>query len=83
MFRFPWMVVEVARLLLGLSLLLFAKPIANTILQQERALDTYFRRRGLNLPAPLRDSTAENLYFFIGIFICLLEAARIWTLLPS
>lgn len=77
------MIVEVARLLLGLSLLLFARPISSTILQQDRALDTYFRRLGLNLPAPLRDSTSENLYFFIGIFICLLEAGRIWTLLPS
>lgn len=77
------MIIEIARLLLGLSLVLFAKPIASTILQQERELDTYFRSRGLNLPAPLRDTTAQNLYFGIGVFICLLEAVRIWTMLPS
>jgi hypothetical protein len=84
MFRFAGMIiVEVARLLLGVSLVLFCRPIANTILQQERLLDIYFRRRGLNLPSPLRDTTAETLYFFIGVFICLLEAFRIWTLMPS
>lgn len=77
------MIIEVARLLLGLTLVLFAKPIASTILQQERVLDMYFRSRGLNLPAPLRDTTAQNLYFCIGVFICLLEAVRIWTMLPS
>lgn len=77
------MMIEVARLMLGLSIALFYRRIASTILQQERALDSYFRRRGLILPAPLSDSTAQNLYFFIGIAICLLEAVRIWTMLPS
>jgi hypothetical protein len=77
------MMIEVARLLLGVSMALFYRRIASTILQQERVLDSYFRRRGLNLPAPLSDTTAQNLYFFIGIAICLLEALRIWTLLPS
>ena len=75
--------VEVARLFLGLSIALFYRPIASTILQQERQLDSYFRRRGLNLPEPLSDTTAQNLYFFIGIAICLLEALRIWFMLPS
>lgn len=77
------MMVEVARLFLGLSIALFYRPIASTILQQERQLDSYFRRRGLNLPEPLSDTTAQNLYFFIGIAICLLEALRIWFMLPS
>ncbi|HLW51940.1 MAG TPA: hypothetical protein VKW06_03770 [Candidatus Angelobacter sp.] len=77
------MLIEVARLLLGLSIALFYRPIASTILQQERVLDTYFRRRGLNLPSPLSDRTAQNLYFYIGVAICLLEAIRIWTMLPA
>ena len=46
--------------------------------QQERALDSYFRRRGVYLPAPPSDTTAQNLYVLIGIFICLFEAGRIW-----
>ena len=72
------MVVEITRLLLGVLIAIFHRPLANLIMQQERALDSYFRRRGISLPAPPSDKTAQNLYFFIGIFICLMEAGRIW-----
>jgi hypothetical protein len=48
-------------------------------MQHERALDLYFRRRGVRLPEPPTDATAQDIYFLIGIFICLLEALRIWT----
>jgi hypothetical protein len=72
------MVVEVTRLLLGVLIAIFHKPLASLIMEQERALDTFFRRRGVNFPAPPSDSTAQTLYFFIGIFICLLEAGKIW-----
>jgi hypothetical protein len=73
------MVVEVTRLLLGIVIAVFHRPIATRIMRQERAIDSYFRQRGISLPAPPSDNTAENLYFGIGIFICLAEAARIWT----
>jgi hypothetical protein len=72
------MVVEVARLLLGVLIAVFHRPLASKIMQQERALDGYFRSRGIYLPAPLSDATAQNLYFIIGIFICLIEAGRLW-----
>lgn len=70
--------VEVTRLLLGVLIAIFHRPLATKIMEQERALDMYFRERGLRFPAPPSDSTAQNLYFIIGIFICLLEAGRIW-----
>jgi hypothetical protein len=73
------MVVEVTRLLLGFLIALFHRPIAAKMMQQERAIDVYFRQRGIRLPQPPSDTTAQNLYFAIGIFICLLEMARIWT----
>jgi hypothetical protein len=72
------MVVEVSRLLLGVLIAVFHRPIATRMMRQERALDSYFRHRGILLPAPPSDQTAENLYFLIGIIICLVEAARIW-----
>jgi hypothetical protein len=72
------MIVEIARLLMGVLIAVFHRPLASMIMQQERALDGYFRRRGVQLPAPPSDSTAQNLYFSIGIFICLIEAGRIW-----
>jgi hypothetical protein len=72
------MVAEVTRLLLGVLIAVFHRPIATRMMRQERAIDTYFRQRGVSLPTPPSDNTAENLYFFIGIFICLAEAIRIW-----
>ena len=78
MLTFKLMVVEVTRLLLGVMIAVFHRPIAVRMMRQERAIDSYFRQRGISLPAPPSDTTAQNLYFFIGIFICLLEAGRIW-----
>lgn len=72
------MVVELTRLLLGVLIAIFHKPLATLVMEQERALDLYFRRRGVNFPAPPSDTTAQNVYFLIGIFICLLEAGKIW-----
>jgi len=71
-------VVELTRLLLGVLIAVFHRPLAVKVMQQERVLDSYFRSRGVHLPAPPSDSTAQNLYFLIGIFICLFEAGRIW-----
>lgn len=72
------MVPEIARLLLGLLIAIFHRPIAIRMMRQERATDIYFRRRGITLPEPPSDTTAQNLFFFIGIFICLIEMGRIW-----
>ena len=72
------MAVEIARLLLGVLIAIFHRPLVAKIMQQERILDGYFRSRGVLLPAPANDATVQNLYFAIGIFICLFEAARIW-----
>ncbi len=70
--------VEITRLLLGVLIAVFHRPLATRMMAQERALDVYFRRRGISLPEPPSDTVAQNLYFGIGIFICLLEAGRIW-----
>ena len=72
------MVVEITRLLLGLLIAVFHRPLAAKIMEQERALDGYFRQRGVQLPPPPSEAAAQNLYFAIGIFICLFEAGRIW-----
>jgi hypothetical protein len=72
------MIVEITRLLLGVAIAVFHRPLANMIMQHERALDGYFRSRGVRLPAPPSDATAQNLYFTVGIFISLIEAGRIW-----
>lgn len=72
------MAIELTRLLLGLVIALFHRPLAARVMEKERVLDGHFRRCGINLPAPLSDTSAANLYFAFGIFICLLETGRIW-----
>jgi hypothetical protein len=72
------MIVEVTRLLLGVLIAVFHRPLAAKIMHYERTLDHAIRSRGWNLPAPPSDATAQNLYFGIGVFICLVEAGKIW-----
>jgi len=72
------MIVELTRLVLGLLIALFHRPLAVLIMRYERALDGFFRSRGLNFPSPPSDTTAQNIYFVVGIFICLLEVGKIW-----
>jgi hypothetical protein len=63
---------------MGVLIAVFHRPIAALIMRQERITDSYFRQRGITLPAPPSDRTAENLYFFIGILVCIAEGIRIW-----
>lgn len=48
------------------------------IMRHERTLDCFFRSRGVNFPPPPSDATAQNIYFVVGVFICLLEVSKIW-----
>ena len=74
------MIFEVLRLLMGLSIALFHRPIADFIMEQERVLVVAFRQRGI--PAPMLTSEwARNIYFCLGIFIAVLEFVRIYGLL--
>jgi len=68
-------------LFLGLGVALFHRPIADFMQEREHAIDFIFRSRGLHLPPPLRQSTARDLYFLIGVGVALLQAARLWMLL--
>jgi hypothetical protein len=77
------MMLDLLRLLLGVSIAIFHRPIAVKIMEQERALDTYFRNRGIHLPAPLSDAAAQNFYFCLGIFVTLFQTARIWLAVGS
>jgi hypothetical protein len=70
--------VAVMAVELGRLLLVFHRPLSARIMEQERVLDAYLRSRGIHFPQPLSDASAQNLYFLIGIFICLLQAGRIW-----
>jgi hypothetical protein len=72
------MFVEITRLLLGLLIALFHRPIADYILEHERSLVIMFRQRGLAFPATPSTETVRTVYFFIGIFVAVFEIVRIW-----
>jgi hypothetical protein len=71
------MLFELLRLVFGFLVAAFHRPIADWVMEHERVLVTAFRQRGI--PAPvLSQEGARNVYFGLGIFIILLEMARIW-----
>ena len=72
------MIVDIARLFLGLLIMVFHRPLANFIMARERALDRILRARGVRFPEPPSESMAHNIYFGLGAFICVISMARIW-----
>jgi hypothetical protein len=78
------MLIELARLALGLMIAFFHRPIADFMLAQERSLVIMFRQRGVPVPATPTTETGRNIYFTIGIGLAMLEMVRIWMMLhPS
>lgn len=77
----PDMLVEITRLLFGILLLGFHRPIADFIIHHERILVGLLRERGLTFPSAPTTDTAHNIYFGIGMFVVLYEFARIWLML--
>ncbi len=73
-----FMALEFVRLLLGLVLAYFHRPIADYVIEQERSLVLLARQRGLPLPAAPSTESGRNIYFGLGIFVVLFEVARIY-----
>jgi hypothetical protein len=70
--------IEVARLLLGLMIAFFHKPIADFMMERERATVVLFRQRGFPLPPAPSTEQARTLYFFIGIAVASVELLRMY-----
>lgn len=73
--------IEFTKLAVGLLVALFHQPLADFILEQDRAFVAVARRRGLPLPSTPSSKTGRNFYFAVGIFIAVYELLRIWMLL--
>lgn len=73
--------MDITRLVIGLAIAFFHRPIADFMLEQETSLVVLFRQRGLVVPSVPRRSTVHSLYFLTGIGIALFEVVRIWLLL--
>jgi len=76
-----FMVADVARIVMGLLVALFHRPIADFILDQEQVLVVLFRSRGFGFPTPPARQTVYNVYFVVGIAICLCSLAHLWVLI--
>ena len=72
------MPLEIARLLLGLTIAACHRPIADFMLERERSVVVTFRQLGVPLPAAMSTTTARNLYFGVGIFVVVVELLRIY-----
>lgn len=72
------LVIEIMRLSLGLLIAAFHRPIADFVMPHERQLVALFRSRGLPMPDVVKESTAYNVYFTLGIGVALVEMARIY-----
>ena len=75
------MAADFARLVLGLIVAAFHRPIANFIMDREHALVGFFHRHGVHFPDPPSEATLHNIYFSLGLFISLFSIVRIWTML--
>jgi hypothetical protein len=71
---------EFAKLAAGLALMLFHKPFADFMIEQERSLVLLFRQRGVPVPPAPTTETGRNIYFCIGAFLALFEVGRIWVI---
>ncbi|HEY0564214.1 MAG TPA: hypothetical protein VGC88_01450 [Terriglobales bacterium] len=76
------MIVEFMRLLIGVLLMAFHRPVADYALNLDHVFAAMFRSRGVSFPAPPRQTTMHTIYFCLGIFVCLLSLMRIYTSLP-
>ncbi len=72
------MIVELARLILGLLIICFHRQIADFILNREQELAALLSQRGISLPAFPSSKFTHDLYFCIGTFVAILSLARIW-----
>ncbi len=72
------MLLEFTRLAIGLFIAIFHCKIADFIFRYEEVFATTAQQRGLPLPMPPRAETLRTIYFFIGVFVVLLELSRIW-----
>ncbi len=75
--------LEVTRLAMGILIALFHKPLADYITKQDAQLVAMFRQRGVNVPSTMRQETARNLYFAMGIIVAAVELARIYQIIHA
>lgn len=71
------MIIELARILFGVALVCFHRPIAHFMHAREQELTAYLRNRGVRIPS-YSLGTMTDAYFCLGVAALLLAVARLW-----
>ena len=72
------MIVEITRLLMALSVMVFHKQVGDFILKQEERLAARLTQRGIFVPEFPSREFAHNLYFVIGVVVSLIAVVQLW-----
>ena len=72
------MPVEFARLVIGLLLMAFHRPIADFFVELDYGFAAALRSKGLQLPMPPRQSFMHTFYFCLGMLICVVTMMKIY-----
>lgn len=72
------MLLEVSRLLIGLTIALFHEQVGDFLRKRDGALAATFRQHGVPIPGALPKQASHDLFFLLGILIALVSLARIW-----
>lgn len=72
------MIVELARLILGLLIICFHRQVADFILNREQELASLLSQRGIFLPSFPSTKFTHDLYFCLGTFIAIFSLTRLW-----
>lgn len=72
------MIIELARLVLGLLIICFHRQVADFILKREQELADLLSRRGVLLPSFPSPKFTHDLYFCLGTLVSVISLARLW-----
>lgn len=72
------MIIESARILLGVALVCFHVQIAEFMYLREQELVAFFGRRGVRVPAFSSAKIVRDVYFYLGVVTLLIAVARLW-----
>jgi hypothetical protein len=72
------MIAELSRLLVGLVLLAFHRPIASWVLKREEHLAQVMAAKGWHVPSFPSEKTIHDVYFCLAVFICCFSLAQLW-----
>jgi hypothetical protein len=72
------MIIETSRIVFGVAMLCFHKPIAEFMHVREQELTAYLVQRGFQMPTFPSVSVTRDVYFCLGVVAVILSVAQLW-----